>query len=176
MKDYANGEERVKLAYLKDVDLLYTKFIDQSRLLTQEEKTEFKHARTRHRKAFQMLAERLPKDFRKIENTLRDNMIVMEPKIKELITRRAIAIDDDRLRDILEVMINDHCVGCKIENYLDCIIYQYNDDLDVSSIYNEPNGTCAYAYMAEKEKSLNPTYGTIFKPMGSKKQKKRKGA
>ena len=163
MKDYANGEERVKLAYLKDIDLLYTKFIDQSRLLTPEEKTEFKHARTRHRKAFQMLANRLPKDFKKIENILKDNMIVMEPKIKELITRRAIAIDDDRLRDILEVMINDHCVGCTAENWKKCHIYKLNDDLEVSSEYNEPDGTCAFAYMAEKEKEKNPTYGTLFK-------------
>ena len=163
MKDYANGEERVKLAYLKDVDLLYTKFIDQSRLLTQEEKTEFKHARTRHQKAFKMLGDRLPKDFKKIENILKDNMIVMEPKIKELITRRAIAIDDDRLRDILEVMIHDHCVGCTANNWKNCHIYKLNDDLEVSSEYREPDGTCAFSYMSELEKAKNPTYGAIFR-------------
>ena len=42
-------------------------------------------------------------------------------------------------------------------------IYQLNDSLDVSSLYNEPDGTCAFSYMAEKEKEKNKTYGQVFK-------------
>jgi hypothetical protein len=37
------------------------------------------------------------------------------------------------------------------------------DDLDVSSLYNEPIGECPYMMMAEMEKAKNPTYGTIIK-------------
>ncbi|URN85844.1 hypothetical protein [Acetobacterium wieringae] len=175
MKPYLNGEIRTRLAYLLDINILYESLIN-SNSLTKDEKTELKHACTRHQKGIALIKKRMPKEFEKIERMLKDNLIVMKPKTQELIDRRAIYMEDDRLRDILEVMINDHCIGCKIENYLDCIIYQYNDDLDVSSMYNEPKGVCPYAYMGEKEKALNPTYGTIFKPRACKKQKKRKGA
>ena len=162
MKDYLNGEARTRLAYLKDIDVLYQLFIDGNHL-TAEEKTEFKHARTRHQKAIKMIKKRLPDDFKKIDRMLSDNIIVMQPKIKELIDHRAIAITDDRLRDILEVMINDHCVGCNECDWKHCIIYKLNDDLDVSSLYNEPDGTCPYSYMAEKEKALNKGYGRLIK-------------
>lgn len=162
MKNYINGEARTRLAYIRDIGIVYKSFIE-SDLLTDAEKTELKHARTRHNKALKMIKKRLPDDFKKIDRLLNDNIIVMQPKMKELIDHRAIMLTDDRLRDILEVMINDHCIGCNECDWQHCIIYKLNDDLDVSSLYNEPNGTCPYAYMAEKEKALNPTYGTIFK-------------
>ena len=162
MKDYMNGEERTRMAYLRDIDIVYKSFID-SRLLTPDEKTEFKHAMTRHKKGIAKLKTRFPKDFEKIERHLKDHVIVMQPKIREVIDHRAIAIADDRLRDILEVLINDHCVGCTDKNWKDCHIYHLNDDLDVSSMYQEPDGVCQYAYMSEQEKAKNPTYGTIFK-------------
>lgn len=166
MKSYLNGLSRTRLAYLLDIDCIYKAFIDGDDL-TKEEKTEFKHAFTRHRKALAMIKGRLPEEFKKIDRMLHDNIIVMKPKVNELIDHRAIAITDDRLRDILEVLINDHCVGCTATNWKDCHIYKLNDDLDVSSMYNEPEGMCAYAYMGEREKALNPTYGTIFKGGGN---------
>lgn len=162
MKDYANGADRTRLAYLRDVDCIYSEFINGN-LLTDAERTEMKHARTRHKKAMKLLAERLPDDFKKIDRMLKDNIIVMKPKIQEVIDQRAIYIEDDRLRDILEIMINDHCIGCTATNWKDCHIYQLNDSLDVSSEYQEPKGMCAYRYMSDKEKAKNPTYGTIFK-------------
>lgn len=162
MKDYANGADRTRLAYLRDVDCIYSEFINGN-LLTDAERTEMKHARTRHKKAMKLLAERLPDDFKKIDRMLKDNIIVMKPKIQEVIDKRAIMITDDRLRDILEIMISDHCTGCSVENWKDCIIYELNDSLDVSSLYDEPKGLCPYRYMMEQEKALNPTYGTIFK-------------
>jgi len=162
MKTYLNGEIRTRLAYLRDIGILYQSLID-SDALSKEEITAMKHARTWHKKAIDLIEKRLPDDFKKIDRMLSDHIIVMKPKINELIDNRAIAITDDRLRDILEVLINDHCVGCTAENWKDCHIYKLNDDLDVSSVYSEPKGTCAYAYMSEKEKALNPTYGTIFK-------------
>lgn len=110
-----------------------------------------------------MLKERHGESFNKIDRMLSDNIIVMKPKIQEVIDNRSIYITDDRLRDILEVLINDHCVGCTAENWKNCHIYKLNDDLEVSSEYKEPKGTCAFAYMADKEKDKNPTYGTIFK-------------
>ena len=160
MKNYLNGEARTRLAYIRDIGIVYKSFID-SDLLTDAEKTELKHARTRHNKALEMIKKRLPDDFKKIDRMLSDNIIVMQPKIKELIDHQAIAITDDRLRDILEVMINDHCVGCNECDWKHCIIYKLNDDLDVSSLYNEPDGTCPYSYMAEKEKALNKGYGRV---------------
>jgi uncharacterized protein YnzC (UPF0291/DUF896 family) len=162
MKDYLNGEARTKLAYLRDIDVLYKSFID-SDVLTPEEKTEFKHARTRHIKAFKMLKERHAESFKKIDRMLNDNIIVMKPKMQELIDHKAIYVTDDRLRDILEVLINDHCIGCTHENWKQCHIWKLQDDLDVSSIYNEPDGTCEYKYMAIQEKSKNITYGEVFK-------------
>lgn len=162
MKDYLNGEARTRLAYLRDMDVLYKSFID-SDVLTPEEKTEFKHARTRHIKAFKMLKERHAESFKKIDRMLNDNIIVMKPKMQELIDHKAIYVTDDRLRDILEVLINDHCIGCNEANWKQCHIYKLNDDLDVSSLYNEPVGECPYMMMAEMEKAKNPTYGTIIK-------------
>lgn len=163
MKDYLNGEARTRLAYLKDIDVLYQLFIDGNHL-TAEEKTEFKHARTRHQKAIKMIKKRLPDDFKKIDRMLSDNIIVMKPKAQEVINNRAaITITDDRLRDILEILINDHCVGCESTEWKNCHIYQLNDSLDVSSLYNEPDGTCAFSYMAEKEKEKNKTYGQVIK-------------
>lgn len=162
MKDYLNGEYRTSAAYLLDVDLLYKKFIDSNNV-TKEERTAFKHAKTWHQKAMKMMKERVPDDFKKIDRMLSDNIIVMKPKVQELIDHKAIYITDDRLRDILEVLINDHCTGCNECDWKHCIIYKLNDDLDVSSMYNEPDGTCPFCYMSDKEKALNPTYGTIFK-------------
>lgn len=162
MKDYLNGADRTRLAYLRDIDVLYQTIIDAD-ILTPEEKTEIRHANTRHKKAFKMMAKRLPDAFKKIDRMLKDNIIVMKPKMQEVIDRRAIYITDDRLRDILEIMINDHCIGCTATNWKDCHIYQLNDSLDVSSEYQEPKGICAFSYMSDKEKAKNPTYGTIFK-------------
>ncbi|WP_037947367.1 hypothetical protein, partial [Sulfuricurvum sp. MLSB] len=85
------------------------------------------------------------------------------PKIQEIIDKRAIMITDDRLRDILEILINDNCIGCTETNWKQCHIWKLQDDLDVSSMYNEPDGTCQYKLMAEMEKAKNSTYGTIFK-------------
>lgn len=166
MKDYLNGEYRTSAAYLLDVDLLYKKFIDSNNV-TKEERTALKHAKTWHQKAMAMMKERLPDDFKKVDRMLSDNIIVMKPKVQELMNTRAINITDDRLRDILEVMINDHCIGCTAENWKDCHIYQLNDSLDVSSCYQEPDGTCPFQYMSIQEKAKNPTYGSIFK--GEKK-------
>ncbi|MDD3001772.1 MAG: hypothetical protein PHF29_08455, partial [Candidatus Riflebacteria bacterium] len=131
--------------------------------LTPQEKTEFKHAFTRHRKALAMIKDRLPEEFKKIDRMLKDNIIVMKPKMQEMIDKRAIFVDDDRLRAILEIMINDNCTDCKVKNWKDCHIYQLNDDLEVSSEYQEPAGECPFCYMLVHEKAKNPTYGTIFK-------------
>jgi hypothetical protein len=109
------------------------------------------------------MKERLPDDFKKIDRMLKDNVIVMKPKIQEVIDNRSIAITDDRLRDILEILIDDHCIGCTATNWKDCYIWKLQDDLDVSSLYNEPDGTCQYKLMAEMEKAKNPKYGEVFK-------------
>lgn len=162
MKDYLNGEARTKVAYLRDMDVLYKDLIDGDNV-TKEERTAFKHAKTWHKKAIASMKERLPDDFKKIDRMLKDNVIVMKPKMQEVIDNRAISITDDRLRDILEVLINDHCIGCNETNWKQCHIYKLNDDLDVSSLYNEPVGECPYMMMAEMEKAKNPTYGTIIK-------------
>jgi hypothetical protein len=162
MKDYLNGEARTKVAYLRDMDVLYKDLIDGDNI-TKEERTAFKHAKTWHKKAVAMMKERLPDDFKKIDRMLKDNVIVMKPKIQEVIDNRAISITDDRLRDILEVLINDHCTGCNETNWKQCHIWKLQDDLDVSSMYNEPDGMCQYKLMAEMEKAKNPTYGTIIK-------------
>ena len=163
MKNYLNGEARTRLAYIRDIGIVYKSFID-SDLLTDAEKTELKHAKTRHNKALEMIKKRLPDDFKKIDRMLSDNIIVMKPKAQEVINNRAaITITDDRLRDILEILINDHCVGCESTEWKNCHIYQLNDSLDVSSLYNEPDGTCAFSYMAEKEKEKNKTYGQVIK-------------
>jgi hypothetical protein len=162
MKDYLNGEARTKVAYLRDMDVLYKDLIDGDNI-TKEERTAFKHAKTWHKKAVAMMKERLPDDFKKIDRMLKDNIIVMKPKMQELIDHKAIYVTDDRLRDILEVLINDHCIGCTHENWKQCHIWKLQDDLDVSSIYNEPDGTCEYKYMAIQEKSKNITYGEVFK-------------
>ena len=162
MKDYINGEARTKVAYLRDMDVLYKDLIDGDNV-TKEERTALKHANAWHKKAIMMMNERLPDDFKKIDRMLKDNVIVMKPKIQEVIDNRSIAITDDRLRDILEVLINDHCVGCNETNWKQCHIWKLQDDLDVSSMYNEQDGMCQYKLMAEMEKAKNPTYGTIFK-------------
>ena len=110
------------------------------------------------------MKERLPDDFKKIDRMLKDNVIVMKPKIQESINNgAAITITDDRLRDILEVLINDNCIGCTHDNWKQCHIWKLQDDLDVSSMYNEPDGMCQYKLMADMEKAKNQTYGTIFK-------------
>ena len=162
MKDYINGEARTKVAYLRDMDVLYKDLIDGDNI-TKEERTALKHANTWHKKAIAMMKERLPDDFKKIDRMLKDNVIVMKPKIQEIIDKRAIMITDDRLRDILEILINDNCIGCTETNWKQCHIWKLQDDLDVSSMYNEPDGTCQYKLMAEMEKAKNSTYGTIFK-------------
>ena len=163
MRNYLNGEARTKVAYLRDIDILYKNLIESDNL-SKEEKTEFKHAYTRHRKGIALMKKRLPDDFKKIERLLSDNIIVMKPKVQELINNgAAITITDDRLKDILEVLINDHCVGCTSKDWKNCHIWKLNDDLDVSSLYNHEEGTCEFSYMAEMEKAKNPTYGTIFK-------------
>lgn len=162
MKNYLNGDYRISVAYLLDIDLLYKKLIDSDNI-TNEERTAFKHAKTWHKKAIASMKERLPDDFKKIDRMLKDNVIVMKPKIHEVIDNRAISITDDRLRDILEILIDDHCIGCNETNWKQCHIWKLQDDLDVSSIYNEPKGTCQYKYMAIQEKTKNTTYGTIFK-------------
>ena len=162
MKDYINGEARTKVAYLRDMDVLYKDLIDGDNV-TKEERTAFKHARTWHKKAIAMMKERLPDDFKKIDRMLKDNVIVMKPKIQEVIDNRSIAITDDRLRDILEILINDNCIGCTHNNWKQCHIWKLQDDLDVSSMYNEPDGMCQYKLMAEMEKAKNPTYGEVFK-------------
>jgi len=163
MKDYINGEVRAKVAYLCDIDLLYKDLIASDNI-TKEERTELKHALTRHIKAIKMMSERLPDDFKKIERMLKDNVIVMKPKIQESINNgAAITITDDRLRDILEILIDDHCVGCTATNWKECHIWKLQDDLDVSSMYNEPDGMCQYKLMADMEKAKNPTYGEVFK-------------
>lgn len=161
MKNYINGETRAKVAYLRDINLLYKSLIN-SNSFTKEEKTELKHACTRHDKAIKLMQNRLPDDFKKIDRMLSDNIIVMKPKVQELMDHRAIYLRDDRLRGILEVMINDHCVGCKETNFKQCHIFRLNDDLEVSSEYQEPNGVCCFAYMGEREKRKNPDYGSIF--------------
>jgi len=163
MKGYINGEARTKVAYLRDMDVLYKDLIDGDNV-TKEERTAFKHARTWHKKAIAMMKERLPDDFKKIERMLKDNVIVMKPKIQESINNgAAITITDDRLRDILEVLINDHCTSCGVDNWRECHIYKLNDSLDVSSLYKEPYGTCPYCYMAIQEKTKNKTYGSLIK-------------
>jgi hypothetical protein len=162
MKDYINGEARTKVAYLRDMDVLYKDLIDGDNV-TKEERTALKHANTWHKKAIAMMKKRLPDDFKKIDRMLKDNVIVMKPKIQEVIDNRSIAITDDRLRDILEILINDNCIGCTATNWKQCHIWELQDDLDVSSMYNEPDGTCQYKLMAEMEKAKNSTYGTIFK-------------
>ena len=163
MRNYLNGEARTKVAYLRDMDVLYKDLIDGDNV-TKEERTALKHARTWHKKAIAMMKERLPDDFKKIERMLKDNVIVMKPKIQESINNgAAITITDDRLRDILEVLINDHCIGCTHENWKQCHIWKLQDDLDVSSMYNEPDGMCQYKLMADMEKAKNPTYGEVFK-------------
>lgn len=163
MKDYINGEARTKVAYLRDIDILYKNLIESDNL-SKEEKTEFKHAYTRHRKGIALMKKRLPDDFKKIDRMLKDNVIVMKPKAQEVINNgAAITITDDRLRDILEILIDDHCIGCTHENWKQCHIWKLQDDLDVSSMYNEPDGMCQYKLMAEQEKAKNPTYGEVFK-------------
>jgi len=162
MKTYLNGEIRTRLAYLRDIGILYQSLID-SDALSKEEITAMKHARTWHKKAIDLIEKRLPDDFKKIDRMLSDHIIVMKPKINELIDNRAIAITDDRLRDILEILINDHCIGCTHENWKQCHIWKLQDDLDVSSMYNEPDGMCQYKLMATQEKAKNPTYGEVFK-------------
>lgn len=162
MKDYLNGDYRTSVAYLLDIDLMYKKLIDSDNI-TKEERTAFKHAKTWHKKAIASMKKRLPDDFKKIDRMLKDNVIVMKPKIQEVIDNRSIAITDDRLRDILEILINDNCIGCTHENWKQCHIWKLQDDLDVSSMYNEPDGMCQYKLMADMEKAKNPTYGTIFK-------------
>lgn len=164
MKTYANGEERTQIAYVSVMSKILQKFINAN-LLTKEEKTEFKHAFTRNEKALNMIMERLgKKESDKIGRLIRDHDVAMVSKLKNTITPRTILITDDRLRDVLEVMINDHCPGCTAENFLDCHIYKLNDDLEVCSQYHEPNGVCPYAYMADLEKQERPGYGSIFKP------------
>ena len=59
MKDYINGEARTKVAYLRDMDVLYKDLIDGDNV-TKEERTAFKHANTWHKKAIAMMKERLP--------------------------------------------------------------------------------------------------------------------
>ena len=162
MKDYINGEARTKVAYLRDMDVLYKDLIDGDNV-TKEERTALKHANTWHKKAIAMMKKRLPDDFKKIDRMLKDNVIVMKPKIQEVIDNRSIAITDDRLRDILEILINDNCIGCTATNWKQCHIWKLQDDLDVSSMYNEQDGMCQYKLMAEMEKAKNSTYGTIFK-------------
>jgi len=147
---------------LRDMDVLYKDLIDGDNV-TKEERTALKHANTWHKKAIAMMKERLPDDFKKIDRMLKDNVIVMKPKIQEVIDNRSIAITDDRLRDILEILINDNCIGCTATNWKQCHIWKLQDDLDVSSMYNEQDGMCQYKLMAEMEKAKNPTYGTIFK-------------
>lgn len=162
MKDYINGESRTKVAYLRDMDVLYKDLIDGDNV-TKEERTALKHANTWHKKAIAMMKERLPDDFKKIDRMLKDNVIVMKPKIQEVIDNRSIAITDDRLRDILEILINDYCINCMETGWKNCHIYKLNDDLDVSSMYCEPSGTCPYQYMSVQEKAKTPTYGEVFK-------------
>lgn len=163
MKNYTNGYERANLVYLAVTDKIKQQLINGN-LLSSAERTELKHAFTRTEKMLKMVIDRLgTKEGERIGRMVRDNDITMVPKIKELISPQTIRVDDDRLRDILEIMINDHCVGCTAANWKDCHIYKLNDDLEVSSMYDEPEGLCPYRYMMEQEKAKNTTYGTIFK-------------
>jgi len=117
MKDYLNGDYRTSVAYLLDIDLMYKKLIDSDNI-TKEERTAFKHAKTWHKKAIASMKKRLPDDFKKIDRMLKDNVIVMKPKVQEVINNgAAITITDDRLRDILEILINDNCIRCTATNW-----------------------------------------------------------
>jgi hypothetical protein len=144
------------------MDVLYKDLIDGDNV-TKEERTALKHANTWHKKAIAMMKKRLPDDFKKIDRMLKDNVIVMKPKIQEVIDNRSIAITDDRLRGILEILTNNNCIGCTATNWKQCHIWKLQDDLDVSSMYNEPDGMCQYKLMADMEKDKNPTYGEVFK-------------
>lgn len=163
MKDYANGEERTKLTYLASMSKLVQDLIGGN-LLSKEEKTELKHILTRNEKALKMILRRLkPEVSEKIAREINDYEPAMVPRIRYKINPRTMQIDDDRLRDILEIEINDHCIGCKEPNFLHCIIYNLNDDLEVCSRHTEPAGTCPYAYLAQEEKKQRPNYGSIIK-------------
>lgn len=163
MKSYANGEEKTKLTYLSAMSKLLQNIIGLN-LLSKEEVTEFKHALTRNEKALKMVLERLgEKQSDAIGRMVRDNDIAMVPRVKNSNTPRTILIDDERLRSILEIEINDHCFGCTEKYFLECIIYELNDDLEVCSNYQEPTGMCPYAYMVAEEKKYRQNYGSIIK-------------
>ena len=72
----------------------------------------------------------------------------------------------EEVKAFKKVKINRLSDRLEIENpsYLknDCN-WKLQDDLDVSSMYNEQDGTCQYKLMAEMEKAKNPTYGEVLK-------------
>ena len=149
-KSYLNSKEKTQVTYVY-MALSVLDDLVKKNIFSKNENTQFKHAVTRMTNGLTQMILRLGEDTAKrIDRDIRDSQITLVPKMKVQIDKPKVAITEDKILVMVEKLISAYCMDCHESDFKKCEIFEINQNLDIDSIFNEPEGICPYSYMIEQ--------------------------
>lgn len=143
MRTYLNSAQKNQVSFMAAMLAMLMEF-DKNDTLSKPEKTAMKYIITYLTKLLRSIFNRLPETEKRVHNDLKDNRVVLSPKISKLNEREYVDIDD--LCELLEMLVTEHCIGCKCADFTQCAVFKMHQRLQIDVDGGEPEGACPYGY------------------------------
>lgn len=146
MKTYLNSAQKNQVSFMAAMLAMMTEF-DQNNTLSKTEKTAMKYTTTHLTKLLKSIFQRMPDVENRVKHDLKDNRVVLSPKISKLNEREYVDLED--LCELLEMLVTEHCFGCQRGDFVECAVFKMHQRLLIDVNVNEPEGICPYGYCYE---------------------------
>lgn len=143
MKTYLNSAQKNQVSFMAAMLAMLMEF-DKNDTLSKTEKTSLKYVTTYLIKLIKSIFSRIPETENRVKRDLKDNRVMLSPKFNKLNEREYVDLDD--LCDLLEMLVSEHCDGCKRADFVDCAVFKMHQRLQVDVNGGEPDGVCPYFY------------------------------
>lgn len=143
MKAYLNSSQKNQVSFMAAMLAMLMEF-DKNDTLSKPEKTSMKYIITYLTKLLRSIFGRLPETEKRVHNDLKDNRVVLSPKISKLNEREYVELSD--LCDLLEMLVTEHCIGCQRGDFVECAVFKMHQRLQIDVAGGEPDGACPYGY------------------------------
>ena len=143
MKTYLNSAQKNQVSFMAAMLAMLMEF-DQNDTLSKTEKTAMKYVITYLTKLIKSIFERMPDVEKRVKHDLGDNRVVLSSKFEKLNEREYVELPV--LCDLLEMLVSEHCDGCKRDDFVDCAVFRMHQRLQVDVNGGEPDGVCPYGF------------------------------
>jgi len=143
MRTYLNSSQKNQISFTSALLAMLTEF-DNNDTLSKPEKTAMKYVITWLTKLLKSLFERMPDVAERVKRDLKDNRVMLSPRFSKMNEREYVETSD--LIDLLEMLVEEHCVGCLRCDFGECAVFKTHQQLQIDVEGGEPEGRCPYGY------------------------------